>query len=38
MKKPKPNTKDFIYNVLLKALMGLTLLVLYALLKWIGVL
>ena len=38
MKKSKPNTRDFIYNVLLKALMGLMLLVLYALLKWMGVL
>jgi len=38
MKKPEANTRDFIYSVLLKVLMGLTLLVLYALLKWMGVL
>jgi hypothetical protein len=38
MGKSKPNTRDFIYSVLLKVFVGLTLLVLYALLKWMGVL
>jgi hypothetical protein len=38
MEKSKPNTRGFIYSVLLKVFVGLTLLVLYALLKWIGLL